>query len=140
MPRPGGFGRGVPATDPPGAGDRLDGGVKHGVFVRFCAAGGLSLGTAGATVMVAGAGCLLRAWVAARPRSVPLSTRCIKFLKANCGHFVDPSLFFSGDDAVWLGECRALEQRASGWRVETKQAVEQGAQRLDQATRGVDGG
>ena len=108
--------------------------------MRFCAAGGLSLGTAGTTVMVAGAGCLLRAWVAARPRSVPLSTRCIKFLKANCGHFVDPSLFFLATDAVWLGECRAIEQRASGWRVETKQAVEQGAQRLDQATRGVDGG
>ena len=82
MPRPGGFGRGIPATDPSGAGDRLDGGVKRGVFVRFCAAGGLSLGTAGATVIVAGAGCLLMAWVAARPRSVPLSTRYIKFLKA----------------------------------------------------------
>ena len=65
-----------------GRGDRLDGCVKHGVFVRFCAAGGLSLGTAGATLMVAGAGYLLRAWVAARPRPVPLSTRCIKFLKA----------------------------------------------------------
>ena len=71
-----------PPPTRPGRGDRLDGGVKHGVFVRFCAAGGLSLGTAGATVIVAGAGCLLMAWVAARPRSVPLSTQYIKFFKA----------------------------------------------------------
>ena len=78
---PGGSAGGFLPPTRPGRGDRLDGGVKHGVFVRFCAAGGLSLGTAGATLMVAGAGHLLKAWVAARPRPVPLSTRCIKFLK-----------------------------------------------------------
>ena len=66
----------------PGRGDRLDGGVKHGVSVRFCAAGGLSLGMAGATIMVAGAGCLLGAWVAAWSRPVRLSTRCIKIPEA----------------------------------------------------------
>ena len=60
-----------------------DRGVKDGAFARFGAAGGLSLGMAGATIMVAGAGCLLGAWVAARPRSVQLSTRCIKIPEAS---------------------------------------------------------
>ena len=50
-----------------------DRGVKDGAFARFGAAGGLSLGMVGATIMVAGAGCLLGAWVAARLRSVRLS-------------------------------------------------------------------
>ena len=80
----------------------LDRGVKGGAFARFGAAGGLSLGMAGATIMVAGAGCLLGAWVAARRRSLRLSTRCIKIPEATCGYFVNPSLF-SGDGAVWLG-------------------------------------
>ena len=80
-PQGGSAGGFLPPTRP-GRGDRLDGGVKHGAFARFGAAGGLSLGMAGATIMVAGAGCLLGAWVAAWSRPVRLSTRCIKIPEA----------------------------------------------------------
>ena len=79
---PGGSAGGFLPPTRPGRGDRLDGGVKHGAFARFGAAGGLSLGMAGATIMVAGAGCLLGAWVAAWSRPVRLSTRCIKIPEA----------------------------------------------------------
>ena len=78
--RPGGFDRGFPAPDPLGAGAIaliVASTMINVAFARFCRAGELSLGMAGGTVMVAGAGCLLGAWVAARPRSVRLSTRCI---------------------------------------------------------------
>ena len=92
---PGGLAGGFPPPTRPGRGDRLDGGVKHGAFARFGAAGGLSLGMAGATIMVAGAGCLLGAWVAAWSRPVRLSTRCIKIPEASWGHFVNPSLFLA---------------------------------------------
>ena len=43
--------------------------------------------------MVAGAGCVLVAWVAARPRSVPLSNRFIKIPEAAYGGFFDRVLF-----------------------------------------------
>ena len=57
--------------------------VNNSAVARFDKAGGLSSGVARAKVMVAGAGCVLGAWVAARPRSAPLSTRFIKIPEAN---------------------------------------------------------
>jgi hypothetical protein len=119
-PRPGGFGRGFPPLTRPVPGAIAQIVVSNSAVARFCEAGGLSLGVAGATVVVAGGGASARGVGCgpAPPGSVVYSI--IKIPKATSGlllsHFPRrrSAVRGSGGRVPGEGGARRVSEHAGG--------------------------